>query len=122
MAGAEIRRDGRASERPEQAARIPPDCAGPVGRVPFWIPITVAAALLQCWRTALQQKLRHLLSVNGAGFVRFLYGAAPALLLLPGALAATGAPAPPPNLPFVLACIAGGLTQILATNLLIMAF
>ena len=45
------------------------------GRMPLWIPITVAAALFQCWRTAMQQKLRHLLSVNGAGFVRFLYGA-----------------------------------------------
>src|SRR3954454_16190948 len=87
-----------------------------------WIPITVAAALSQCWRTALQQKLRHLLSVNGAGFVRFLYGAPTALLLFLAALAATGAPAPAPNLPFVLACIAGGLTQILGTNLLIMAF
>ncbi|MFL5256011.1 MAG: DMT family transporter [Rhodopila sp.] len=73
-------------------------------------------------RTALQQKLRHLLSVNGAGFVRFLYGAPTALLIFLGALAATGAPVPPPNPPFLFYCIAGGLTQILATNLLIMAF
>jgi drug/metabolite transporter (DMT)-like permease len=87
-----------------------------------WIPITVAAALFQCWRTALQQKLRHLLLVNGAGFVRFLYGAPTALLIFLGALAATGAPVPPPNPPFLFYCIAGGLTQILATNLLIMAF
>jgi drug/metabolite transporter (DMT)-like permease len=87
-----------------------------------WLPITVAAALLQCWRTALQQKLRHLLSVNGAGFVRFLYGAPTALLLFLGALAVTATPAPAPNLPFLLSCIAGGLTQILATNLLIMSF
>jgi drug/metabolite transporter (DMT)-like permease len=87
-----------------------------------WLPITVAAALLQCWRTALQQKLRHLLSVNGAGFVRFLYGAPTALLIFLGALAVTGTPVPPPNMPFLLYCIAGGLTQILATNLLIMSF
>jgi drug/metabolite transporter (DMT)-like permease len=87
-----------------------------------WIPITVAAALFQCWRTALQQKLRHLLSVNGAGFVRFLYGAPTALLIFLGALAVTGTPVPPPNLPFLFYCIAGGLTQILATNLLIMSF
>ena len=40
----------------------------------LWIPITVAAALGQTWRTAMQQKLRGLLSVNGAGFVRFVYG------------------------------------------------
>jgi drug/metabolite transporter (DMT)-like permease len=88
----------------------------------LWIPVTFAAALLQCWRTALQQKLRHLLSVNGAGFVRFLYGAPTALLLLLVALGVTGLPLPAPNMRFLLACIAGGLTQILATNLLIMAF
>jgi drug/metabolite transporter (DMT)-like permease len=90
--------------------------------MPLWIPITVAAALFQCWRTAMQQKLRHLLSVNGAGFVRYLYGAPTALVLLVGALGATGLPLPAPNLPFLLHCIAGGLMQILATNLLIMAF
>jgi drug/metabolite transporter (DMT)-like permease len=90
--------------------------------MPLWIPITVSAALFQCWRTAMQQKLRHLLSVNGAGFVRYLYGAPTALVLLVGALVATGLPLPAPNLPFLLHCIAGGLMQILATNLLIMAF
>jgi drug/metabolite transporter (DMT)-like permease len=90
--------------------------------MPLWIPITVSAALFQCWRTAMQQKLRHLLSVNGAGFVRYLYGAPTALVLLVAALLATGLPLPAPNLPFLFHCIAGGLTQILATNLLIMAF
>jgi drug/metabolite transporter (DMT)-like permease len=90
--------------------------------MPLWIPITVAAALFQCWRTAMQQKLRHLLSVNGAGFVRYLYGAPTALVLLVGALVATGVPLPAPHQPFLLHCIAGGLMQILATNLLIMAF
>ena len=88
----------------------------------LWIPITVSAALFQCWRTAMQQKLRNLLSVNGAGFVRYLYGAPTALVLLVGALVVTGVPLPAPNLPFLFHCIAGGLTQILATNLLIMAF
>ena len=44
--------------------------------MPLWIPISISAALFQCWRTAMQQKLRHL-SVNGAGFVRYLYGAPP---------------------------------------------
>jgi drug/metabolite transporter (DMT)-like permease len=87
-----------------------------------WIPITIAAALFQCWRTALQQKLRHLLSVNGAGFVRFLYGAPTALLIFLAGLAITGAPVPRPNLSFMLYCLAGGLLQILATNLLIMSF
>ena len=50
--------------------------------MPLWIPIAIAAALFQCWRTAMQQKLRYLLSINGAGFVRFLYGAPAALMFL----------------------------------------
>ena len=90
--------------------------------MPVWLPITLAAALFQCWRTALQQKLRHLLSVNGAGFVRFLYGAPTALLLLLAALQATGVALPAVNPRFAAFCLVGGLTQIVATNLLIMAF
>jgi drug/metabolite transporter (DMT)-like permease len=90
--------------------------------MPLWIPVTVSAALFQCWRTAMQQKLRHLLSVNGAGFVRFLYGAPAALVLFVGSLSGTGLPVPAPNLAFMVHCAAGGLTQILATNLLIMSF
>ena len=90
--------------------------------MPVWIPVTVAAALFQCWRTAMQQKLRHLLSVNGAGFVRFLYGAPTALVLFVATLIGTGLPLPTPNLAFVFHCAAGGLMQILATNLLIMSF
>src|ERR1700761_2200250 len=84
--------------------------------------MTVGAALLQCWRTALQQKLRHLLSVNAAGFVRFLYGAPTALLIYLGALWLTGTTPLRPNLTFLLYCAAGGLFQIDATNLLIMSF
>jgi drug/metabolite transporter (DMT)-like permease len=90
--------------------------------VPIWIPVTVTAALFQCWRTALQQNLRHLLSVNGAGFVRYLYGAPTALLLLLGALAITGANRPSVTAWTLLWASSGGLIQILATNLLIMAF
>ena len=88
----------------------------------LWVPITVSAALFQCWRTAMQQKLRNLLSVNGAVFVRFLYGAPTALVLLIGALLLSGAPLPKVNAAFLLVCTAGGLAQIVATNLLIMAF
>lgn len=90
--------------------------------MPIWIPISVAAALFQCWRTAMQQKLRGLLSVNGAGFVRYLYGMPTALVLLLIAFAATGAPIPTPNGTFLLYCVLGGLGQIIATNLLIMSF
>lgn len=90
--------------------------------MPLWIPVTVSAALFQCWRTAMQQKLRGLLSVNGAGFVRFLYGAPTALVLFVGSLLITGLPIPTPTAMFVLHCAAGGLMQILATNLLILSF
>ena len=65
--------------------------------MPLWVPITVAAALFQCWRTAMQQKLRHMLSINGAGFVRFLYGAPTAMVLLGGALAVTRLTLPAPT-------------------------
>lgn len=90
--------------------------------MPIWIPVTVSAALLQCWRTAMQQKLRHVLSVNGVGFVRFLYGMPTAMVLLTAALLATGAAFPVPSAWTLLWSTAGGLTQILATNLLIMSF
>ena len=90
--------------------------------MPLWIPVTITAALFQCWRTAMQQKLRGLLSVNGAAFIRFLYGGPVAVAFLLAALAVTR-----PGLPrvgellFVYAAV-GGLMQILGTNLLIMAF
>jgi drug/metabolite transporter (DMT)-like permease len=90
--------------------------------MPIWIPISVAAALFQCWRTAMQQKLRGLLSVNGAGFVRYLYGMPTALVLLLIAVAVTGAAVPAINPLFLLYCVLGGLFQIVATNLLIMSF
>ena len=90
--------------------------------MPLWIPITVSAALFQCWRTAMQQKLRNLLSVNGAGFVRYLYGAPAAFVLFAGVLIGTGLPIPTPNLAFLCYCAATGLLQILATNLLILSF
>ena len=49
--------------------------------MPLWIPVAMTAALFQCWRTAMQQKLRGLMSVNAAGFVRYLYGVPMASLL-----------------------------------------
>ena len=70
----------------------------------------------------MQQKLRNLLSVNGAGFVRYLYGMPTALVLLVVAVQVIGAPVPAINPLFVLWCGLGGLCQIVATNLLIMSF
>lgn len=40
----------------------------------MWIPITLAAATFQILRTSRQHRLRSVLTVNGAGFVRYAYG------------------------------------------------
>jgi drug/metabolite transporter (DMT)-like permease len=89
---------------------------------PLWLPMTLAAALFQCWRTALQQKLRGQLSVNAAAVVRYLYGLPVGACLLLLYMTVSGGSLPAFNLPFLLLCLAGGLGQILGTNLLIMAF
>ena len=88
----------------------------------LWIIVTVIAALLQTWRTALQQKLRNLLSVNAAGFVRYFYALPTGILLVGGFYSVSGAALPEPNPRFLLLCTAAGLLQIIGTNLLIMAF
>ncbi len=90
--------------------------------MPFWVPITLVAALIQTWRTALQQRLRGQLSVGTAGLVRYLYAVPVGLLLLLGYRAAIGAALPTPTLGFVVACAVAGLAQVLGTSLLIMAF
>jgi drug/metabolite transporter (DMT)-like permease len=87
-----------------------------------WVAITVTAALFQCWRTALQQKLRGELSVNAAGVVRYLYGVPVGLALLLGYGLATGQGVPAASGWVMLLCAVAGFAQILGTNLLIMAF
>jgi drug/metabolite transporter (DMT)-like permease len=87
-----------------------------------WILFTVSAALFQCWRTAMQQRLRGQLSVNGAGVVRYLYGVPVGFALAAGYILVTGSAVPPFSLVVVALCAAGGFGQILGTNLLIMAF
>lgn len=87
-----------------------------------WIPVTIAAAILQVWRTALQARLRGALSASGAGFVRYLYALPVDFLLLGGALALMPERLPAIPIAFVAWCLAGGVMQIFGTNLLIMAF
>ncbi|HET6182111.1 MAG TPA: EamA family transporter [Acetobacteraceae bacterium] len=84
--------------------------------------MTVAAAVFQCWRTAMQAKLRGLLSVNGSGFTRFLYGLPASLAFLALFTLAGRGVLPTPSWPMVLYAACGGFMQIIATNLLIMAF
>jgi drug/metabolite transporter (DMT)-like permease len=87
----------------------------------MWMTVTVAAAIFQTWRTAMQQRLRSLLSVSGAGFVRYVWGA-PIAFAAVGVMAAGGQhlPSIPARFWPLIAC--GGLAQIVATILLISAF
>lgn len=87
-----------------------------------WILFTVAAAGFQCWRTAKQQKLRGQLSVNGAGVVRYLYGVPAGMLILGLYLLVFGGEVGGFSAVFLAYAAAGGLGQILGTNLLIMSF
>jgi drug/metabolite transporter (DMT)-like permease len=87
----------------------------------MWMAVTVAAAIFQTWRTATQQRLRALLSISGAGFVRYVWGAPIAFGAVAGmALAGRHLPMPPPRFWPLIA--GGGLAQIVATVLLISAF
>jgi len=89
---------------------------------PLWLPATLAAGALQAWRTAVQRRVGRTLSVNAAGLVRYLYGLPLALAMAWGYVALTGHAPQAPDAWFLLFCTAGGLAQILATNLLLMAF
>ena len=88
----------------------------------LWIPITIAAAFLQNLRSALQKHIKGRLSTSGAAYARFLY-AWPLALLYVWALNSFGGLAlPAPNGLFLVYCLAGGLTQILFTVLLLWMF
>lgn len=90
--------------------------------MPLWIPITIAAALFQNIRTTMQQKIRGILSVDGANFVRYLYGAPLALGMLAFLVWGTGREVPHLTPGFFAWVTAAGLAQIVATSLMIHAF
>ena len=90
--------------------------------VPLWIAIAVAAALFQNIRTTMQQKIRGLLSVDGANFVRYAYGAPLALGMLAFLVWGTGRSIPSISLFFLGLVTIAGLAQIIATSLMIHAF
>jgi drug/metabolite transporter (DMT)-like permease len=87
----------------------------------MWVPITLIAAAFQTARTALQHRLRALLSVSGAGFVRYAYGAPLATMAVLTAWA-MGARWPHVEPRFWPTITAGGVAQILGTICLIRAF
>lgn len=90
--------------------------------MPLWVAITITAALFQTWRTALQQRLRGTLSLNGAAVVRYLYGVPFGLLILGTYWLIFGGGFGAPTPYFLLLCALAGIAQIFGTNLLIASF
>lgn len=88
----------------------------------LWIPITIVGAFMQNLRSAVQKHLKGRLTTLGAAYVRFLYAAPFALLYLFALKAGTGLPWPEPNLKFLAYCVAGGVSQIMFTALLVYLF
>ena len=89
--------------------------------MPMWIPITLFAAGFQTARTAMQQRLRALLSVSGAGFVRYVYGA-PLSLSAVGVAVLIGVRLPHVPTHFWPIITWAGIAQIIGTICLIRAF
>lgn len=87
-----------------------------------WIPITLAAALFQCIRTALQKRMTAQLSANANTLARYAFGLPFVFIYLGLVAAVNDAPLPALNTAFVINTVIGGAAQIIATSLLILAF
>lgn len=87
----------------------------------LWIPAAIFAAAAQAGRNAIQRSLTEQLGTLGATQVRFLYGFPFAVLFAAIALFATGSGWPVMNTSFVLFTLAGAVTQIAATALMLAA-
>ena len=88
----------------------------------MWIPITLAAATFQILRTSRQHRLRSVLSVNGAGFVRYAYGFPLALIASAITFVVVGAELPMIPWRFWPIIAGGGIAQILGTVALLRSF
>lgn len=91
-------------------------------RLMIWVPVTLAAATFQILRTSRQHRLRSLLSLNAAGYVRYAYGFPLAVL---AALVTFGvARQPVPAIParFWLIVAGAGIAQIAGTVALLRSF
>ncbi|WP_373086521.1 EamA family transporter [Sneathiella sp.] len=87
-----------------------------------WIPITIFAAFCQNARTAMQKYLKGRLSTGGATYVRFIYGAPFAFIYVLALNNFGGFSTPTPNANFAGFVALGGISQILATGLLLALF
>lgn len=93
-----------------------------IAAIPIWLIATLAAAMFNSWRTAVQQSVRATLSVNGAGLVRYFYGLPVAVLLLIAWCLVQGEALPLFEPAMLGWALAAGLAQIVGTNLLLLAF
>ena len=87
----------------------------------LWVPITIAAALLQNLRTALQQQLTSVLDATEASYIRFCY-AVPFAWMYFAVLAWLGFRLPGLSWSFAGQVLIGALCQILGTVSLIRSF
>ena len=87
----------------------------------LWIVFTIAASGAQTARNAMQRDLIATLGTAGATFVRFLFGLPFALLFLALVSTASHVAPPAPGLPSLLWTGFGGVSQILATGLMLAA-
>ena len=88
----------------------------------LWIPVTIAAAFFQNLRSSLQRHLKGKLSDMGATYVRFAFAWPFAVIWLALLVLGFNLDLPQPNLAFVAWVIAGSVTQIVFTFLLIWLF
>lgn len=88
----------------------------------MWIPITLFAATCQILRTSRQHLLRRTLSVNGAGFVRYLYGFPLAVVVALVTFVVVGVDVPAIPWRFWPIVTGAGVAQILGTLALLRAF
>lgn len=84
-----------------------------------WIGLTLLGVLIQSGRTVLQKRLVGRLSVGGATYARFLYGAPLAWLMVGLTIAASGGALPRPGALFFAYVVAGGFAQILGNAIFI---
>ncbi len=100
-------------------------CHGSHGRRPpgdasvIWIPVTIWAAFAQTVRNAAQRSLVAELGTLGATMVRFLYGLPFRRALAHAGMGRASDAMPTPNAAFGRWVFVGGLSQILATALLL---
>ncbi|WP_406855142.1 DMT family transporter [Alsobacter sp. KACC 23698] len=87
----------------------------------LWIATTLVASVAQTARNAMQRSLTETLGTVGASQVRFLYGFPFALLFLLVVVAVGGDPVPAPTGRYLAFVLAGAVTQILATVLMLAA-